>query len=394
MVESRDPVAFEGSPGRRASLRRRLATVFVSMTLTASALVILFQAFRLEPPPAHPGGSPPASESPRVENGLLAFRASEIWVIHPDGSGLRRLNRLECINDACDVVEGSLILTPWEWSPDGRTLACYGYPYHRADSGGADYGIYLMNADGTNIIDLTSQLPELAGTSQGNPHWSPDGTRVAFDNDDGLYVVNADGTNVIKVAEGALATWSPDGTRLAFMSGGDIHVANADGSAEVTFTHSNGFEDSPAWSPDGMRIAYIGAVKGEGQQLYVVGPDGTNETRLTDLRSESMGGYSPSWSPDGVTIAVEVLEMGNENIYLVSADGSEVRRLTDAPGDENRPTWSPDGRKLAYMGSTKPLDDAFDLYTINTDGSDPRRLTDGMGAPPGALTWQPLIPEG
>jgi len=116
-----------------------------------------------------------------------------MWVVNPDGSGLRRLNTLECINDACDVAEGSLVLSPWEWSPDGTRLACYGYAYHR-DEGGADHAIYLLSADGSEVTDLTSDLPELEDTSQLNPHWSPDSTRLALDNDDGLYVVNADGS--------------------------------------------------------------------------------------------------------------------------------------------------------------------------------------------------------
>jgi streptogramin lyase len=108
-----------------------------------------------------------------------------------------------------------------------------------------------------------------------------------------------------------------------------------------------------------------------------------------------MGGYSPAWSPDGNMIAVEVFEGGNWDLYLVQADGSGVRELTDLPGDENRPTWAPDGTKIAFMGSTTPSSEdisaSFDVYTIEPDGTDLRRLTEGAGAAPGALTWQPLI---
>ena len=81
--------------------------------------------------------------------------------------------------------------------------------------------------------------------------------------------------------------------------------------------------DIPAWSPDGSKIAYVVWAKGERTpQLYGVNPDGTGEIRLTDLRSDGMGGYSPSWSPDGSTIAIEVFEEGNWNLHLVQADGS------------------------------------------------------------------------
>lgn len=391
-IGSREPAP----PRRGPSPVSRIGVALLALVVAAGGLVLLSRAFRAE----QPAGRPAA----RVENGVLAFRSFEIRVVNPDGSGLRRLNRLKCINDACDVAEGSLVLTPWEWSPDGTRLACYGYAYHRADSGGADYAIFVMNADGSEARDLTSDLPELEGTSQGNPHWAPDGTRVAFDNDDEIYVVNADGTGVIKVARGAFPTWSPDGSMIAFVTGSggggsEIRVVNADGIGERTFTISEGFEDLPAWSPNGWRIAYVAAAKGAGQQLYVVNSDGTGETRLTDLRSDGMGGYSPTWSPDGSTIAVEVLQHGNWNIYLVQADGSGVRQLTDAPGDENRPTWAPDGTKIAFMGSQMASSEgknaaSFDVYVINPDGSGLQRLTDGAGAAPGALTWQPLIDSG
>lgn len=382
-----------GPPRGDRSTVSRVGAALLALVLAAGGLVLVSRAFRAEAPPVRPAA--------RVENGALAFRSSEVWVVNPDGSGLRRLNRLECINDACDVAEGSLVLTPWEWSPDGTRLACYGYAYQRADSGGADYAIFVMSADGSEVTDLTSGLPELEGTSQGNPHWSPDGTRLAFDNDDGIYVVNADGSGVVKVARGAFPTWSPDGTRIAFVTGSEgggseIRVVNADGTGERTVTSSGGFVGLPAWSPEGSRIAYVASVKDEGQQLYVVNPDGTGETRLTDLRSDGMGGYSPTWSPDGNTIAIEVSEQGNWNIYLVPADGSGVRKLTDFPGDENRPTWAPDGTRIAFMGSSIPSSKgensgSFDVHVISPDGTDLHQLTDGAGAAPGALTWQPLI---
>jgi Tol biopolymer transport system component len=293
--------APEGRPAEAPtpSRTRRAGVGAVALLLASAGFWLAVVAIR--DPPRSPRQAEPLTE---IRNGALAFRAWEIWAVNPDGSGLRRLNTLECINDACDVAEGSLVLTPWEWSPDGTRLACYGYAYHRGDEGGADYSIYLMNADGGQVTDLTSDLPELEGTSQGNPHWSPDGTHLVFDNDDGLYVVNVDGSGVRKVARGGFPTWSPDGTRIAFVTGSkgggsEIRIADVDGTDETIVTKGDGSLDLPAWSPDGSRIAYVVWLKGGDPQLYVVGPDGTGQAQLTDLRSDGMGGYSPSWSPDG-----------------------------------------------------------------------------------------------
>jgi hypothetical protein len=77
----------------------------------------------------------------------LAFRASHYtgWLVHPDGSDLHRIPRPH------DVAT----VTPWEWSPNGRKLAYYGYLRGGGGSGGADYGIFVCKADGSSLTDIT-----------------------------------------------------------------------------------------------------------------------------------------------------------------------------------------------------------------------------------------------
>lgn len=86
--------------------------------------------------------------------------------------------------------------------------------------------------------------------------------------------------------------------------------------------------------------------------------------RLTDT-----GGYWPTWSPDGRKIAFASERDGNSEIYVMNADGSNVTRLTDAGG--NFPAWSPDGRRIAFASGGGP-----DIYVMNADGSIVTRLTD------------------
>lgn len=130
-------------------------------------------------------------------------------------------------------------------------------------------------------------------------------------------------------------------------------------------------------------------------ELYVVAPDGTGDRRLTDLPTNDVGGYSPTWSPDGSTIVVEVYEHGNGNLYLVGVDGSRTVQLTDDPGDENSPVWSPDGEWVAYNGSPVPSSEGdntgtFDVYVVRPDGTEGTRLTRARVST-GGLVWQSVI---
>ncbi|MGH7672147.1 MAG: fibronectin type III domain-containing protein [Gemmatimonadales bacterium] len=124
--------------------------------------------------------------------------------------------------------------------------------------------IYVMNGDGSGVTRLTHDP-----AADGNPVWSPDGTRIAFvslrSTYPHIYVMNADGSGVVQRTYGSASdynpTWSPDGARIAFRSNfqgnEEIYVMNADGGGIVRLTKDAAFDGSPAWSPDGTRIAFV-----------------------------------------------------------------------------------------------------------------------------------------
>jgi TolB protein len=243
----------------------------------------------------------PASATFPGDNGKIAFATREqpngtqgIGVVNPDGSGEVTLSSGH--NDRFPA-----------WSPDGRRIA-----FTRGSN------VMVMNADGSNQVLLT------AG---GEPSWSPDGSRIAFEStrDDPLapeiYSMNADGTDVVRLTtepdvNDVFPAWSPDGTKIAFDStrgqgngGPNIWVMHADGTNPVQISDGGGpsaSDEAPKWSPDGTKIAFTSsrdAVDGAhgslgGADVFVMNAGGGLATRLTFSGIEDEFG---TFSPDGTT---------------------------------------------------------------------------------------------
>jgi TolB protein len=121
---------------------------------------------------------------------------------------------------------------------------------------------------------------------------------------------------------------------------------NADGSGVTRLTNNPGLAagvpDAPAWSPDGTRIAFVGVPSGRRPDIYVMNADGSGLRNLTNTAAQD---YSPAWSPDGTRIAYEYggsTDRGLQtlgDIYVMNADGSGVVRLADDPAPVGRPSW-------------------------------------------------------
>ncbi|MHB9026575.1 MAG: DUF5050 domain-containing protein [Armatimonadota bacterium] len=238
--------------------------------------------------------------------------------------------------------------------------------------------IFSMNADGTNQTRLTDNPMH-----DDHPAWSPDGSNIVFisdrDGNDDLYVMNHDGTGVTRLTntpqeEENWPNWSLDGSQIVFSAFGDIYVINPDGTGRTKITSTATSEVTPCWSPDGSRIAYISLVDQEHGALCVMNADGTEQTRLT--HNSSNYEYSPAWSPDGNTIAFQRNTGEQLEIYLINPDGTGVTQLTDTsaytPAWSYRPAWRPDGAQLTFVSQR---DFGSEIYTMNADGSNITRLT-------------------
>ena len=169
--------------------------------------------------------------------------------------------------------------------------------------------------------------------------------------------------------------------RIAFHSNRDgnweVYVMNADGSGQTRLTDNPAADSWPSWSPDGGRIAFISSRDDPDPndddsiwEIYVMNADGSGQTRLTN---DSAWHSLPSWSPDGRRIAFQSNRDENAEIYVMNADGSGQTRLTNEAANDRFPSWSPDGQRIAFYSYR---DENWEIYVMNADGSGQTRLTD------------------
>jgi TolB protein len=262
------------------------------------------------------------------------------------------------------VAGGDTFVEP-HWSPDGARIA-----YVRTVGAGPPTDVYAVNADGTGDHKVAPSL-----YTSGWLSWSPDSKQLAIAGASAegqpaaIFITNVDGTatrqltHVVETDQAhSFPAWSPDGTRIAFQSERNgLSVINVDGSnlVKIDTVYPSRF----AWSPDSQWIAFHSE---RGGDVGIIHPDGSGRRVLASgVRSSGDVLDRVEWSPDGRTLAFDA----EQGIGLVPLGGGEWRPLEGANGGHH-PTWSPDGRRIAF-------DVINSIQSVNVDGSDGRAAGPG-----------------
>ncbi len=288
-----------------------------------------------------------------------------------------------------------------------------------------NYDIYV-----TDPADPEAEPARLTtdGQYNGNPDWSPDGTKIVFDGwatfgGPRIQVMDADpstddATVITEPCDDIdcygdfQPAWSPEGTKIAFISSRnwtyEVYVMDATGEvgplADATRLTTDPVEPSGksiqdsqvTWSPDGERIAFVSTGRGADEDacdLWVMDAQdtdddgyGDNLRRLTfdeSFNCDAFEDMTPQWSPNSSLIAYTSTRSGYFDIWVVNADDpTDLRNVTQTPeGYEDQPGWSPDGTQIVFRA---PADGQFELFSLPVPPP-----TTGRVAPRAAAAPQP-----
>jgi Tol biopolymer transport system component len=286
-------------------------------------------------------------------SGKIAFekpgRDGGIYTIYFTGKHLKRIasNSYSRTKDI-DVINE----TP-SWSPNGKKIVFARNNNATTIGSRSRENIYVMNADGSNKKLVTNERSLPGDIKQdGQPAFSPSGKKIVFWRGRDLYTINSDGTNFTRLTDDGVRNteggpvWRPDGKKIAYdaydsngLSSG-IFLMNSDGSSPIRIA-PNLDAYSPDWSPDGTRITYArscgryGVMNANGSGQTVLGGS-TRPHNSCDATEQTS-----AFSPGGGKIVFSADRDGDYDLYIINADGSGLRRLTNLPGPEVAPDWQP-----------------------------------------------------
>jgi eukaryotic-like serine/threonine-protein kinase len=307
-----------------------------------------------------------------------------LFVMRTDGTGLHR------VTDAG--------FNP-SWSPDGRQLVYAEESITRPEdrSGNLSHLWAVELATGRKRMITKDDAVQ--------PQWSPNGRYIAYwaidlDGDRDLWTIAADGGQPTRVIRDHFLdwnpVWSPNGAYLYFCSnrGGSMGIwripmkensGESRGAPEPVRTPA-GYPSHLSFSRDGRHLAYVQQVTTG--RLSSVRFDPEREVLLSETREilqSTKGASRPALSPDGKWLSFNTTEQ-EEHLFVVGADGSGLRQITNGPYRNRGPRWSPDSRRLAFF-TTRSGD--WEIWTADVAGGEPRQVTSLGGQNVAWPVWSP-----
>ncbi|MFC2028777.1 hypothetical protein ACFLTX_02500 [Chloroflexota bacterium] len=254
----------------------------------------------------------------------------------PDKLGLYLLNLETLEVTPIDTgMDGSILP---RWSPDGSTIL-----FSVIDI----WNLYSIQPNGGGLTRLTD-------FRSNNADWSPDGDCLVFqsDHDDeplntpDIYIIDIDGTNLVEIQDvppevDFSPRWSPDGSRILFISSmpGILQpfAVNPDGTGLTMLMNDPAGVNVASWSPDGKRIVFASG-QGDASEIYIVDADG-NGSNLVQLTNDAFMDDNPVFSPDGEYIVFSSTRGGNLDLWTMKVNGTDLVQLTNDPYTDSFPDW-------------------------------------------------------
>ena len=259
------------------------------------------------------------------------------------------------------------------WSPDGSRIAFV------SDRDGDDE-IYVMKTDGSEVAQLTDN-----DYRDYSPAWSPDGNRIVYtsfrhDRYSDIFIINDDGTGLVQLTACAESvtvhscgapSWSPDGARIAYVSileeqvpdpssstsygirtHPHRHITNLAGTQRITLDIEDCYGFDPAtWSPDGTQLAFTC------KEVHILNLADGVENSLKACQYEVS---APAWAPDGSSIALQC----GVALHTINVHDDHLTVHTFESSDDTDPSWSPDGTKLAFATNR---DGDYEIYVLDLE---------------------------